>query len=71
MGYILALIIGIAVLVLLLVAFMGGKRRPVGRASLGKDITHKEPAADEATPGASDTAGNRAARAAQERTPPA
>lgn len=65
------MIIGLAVLVLLLAAFMGGKRRPVGRASPGRDITHKEPAANEPTPGASDTAGNRAARAAQERTPPA
>lgn len=71
MGYIVALIIGGVVLVLLLVAFMGGKRRPVGRAAPGRDITPKEPAANEATPGASDTAGNRAANAAQERTPPA
>lgn len=71
MGYILVLILGVTVVVVLAVAFMGGKKRPVGRAAPGNDVTPKQPAANGPTPGASDTASNREADAAQRRIPPA
>ncbi|ACB75507.1 hypothetical protein Oter_2224 [Opitutus terrae PB90-1] len=71
MGYILLLILLVAVVAVLLMAFMGGKKRPVGRAKPGDDVTPKQPAANEATPHASDLASNRVADQAQQRTPPA
>lgn len=71
MGYILLLILLVAVVGVLLMAFMGGQKRPVGRAKPGDDVTPQQPAASEPTPHASDVAGNRAADQAQQRTPPA
>lgn len=71
MGYILVLILGVVVLAVVVMAFMGGKKRPVGRASSGADITHKTPAANEPTPGASNVASNPEASAADKHVPPA
>ena len=71
MGYILLLIVGVAVVVGLIVMFMGGKRRPAGRTTPYNDVTKKTPAADEANPAASSTATQSQANAAQKHTPPA
>ncbi len=71
MGYILVLIIGAVVVVGLLVAFMSGRKRAVGRTGPGDDVTVKTPASESPTPSASSTASNRNADTAQRRTPPA
>ena len=71
MGYIILLIVGIVVVIGLLILFVGGKRRPAGRASPGNDVTQKEPGAEEANPAASSTAPSDQANRAQKHTPPA
>lgn len=71
MGYILVLVLTVGLVVVLFMVFMGGKKRAVGRASPGHDVTPKQPAANEPTPHRSDIASDRAADGAQERTPPA
>lgn len=71
MGYIVLLVLGIAAIVVLAAALMSGRRRPAGRTWPGKDITPKQPAANEPTPGASDTAPPGQAEQAQRHTPPA
>jgi hypothetical protein len=71
MGYIFLLILGAVVVVGLIVAFMTGRRQPVGKAMRGVDVTMKTPASDEPTPGASATASQSSASAAQKKIPPA
>ncbi len=71
MGYILLLILGVVVVFVLVAAFMGGQKRAKGRVEPRNDMTPKTPAADEPTPGASSTATNSEASAAQRHTPPA
>lgn len=72
MGYIVVLIVGVVVVVGLFALFVGGRKRPAGQTNpRGGDVTPKRPAADEPTPGASATASEAQARAAQKETPPA
>lgn len=71
MGYILLLILSVAAVVVLAAAFMGGRKRPTGRVAPRNDVTHKTPSADAPTPGASSTASQSDADAAQRHTPPA
>jgi len=71
MGYIFVLIIGAVVVVGLLVAFMSGRKRAVGRTGAGDDVTVKSPASEYPTPGASSTASRQNADTAQRHTPPA
>jgi hypothetical protein len=71
MGYIFLLIIGAAVVVVLLVMFVGRSRRPEGRTSPANDVTQKVPGAEEANPAASSTAPQSQANTAQKHTPPA
>lgn len=71
MGYILLLIIGGAVLIGLIVLFMGGRSRPAGRTAVGKEVMREQPSADEPSPAASSTASQAQANAAQRHTPPA
>jgi hypothetical protein len=71
MGYIILLIVGLAVVIGLLVMFVGGKRRPTGQVSPGNDVTQKVPGAEEANPAASSTAPSNQVNTAQKHTPPA
>lgn len=76
MGYILVLVLGAALVLVLLMAFVGGKRRATGRASGGPvsgggDVTPKAPEAESATPAASSIAPESRAQNAQKHTPPA
>jgi hypothetical protein len=71
MGYIVVIVVGAVVVLALLFIFIGGRKRPTGRAWSKGDVTFKQPAANEPTPGASSTASNSEANAAQRRTPPA
>lgn len=71
MGYTLVLIIGAAVVLVLLVAMMSGRKRPVGRTAPGNDITPKMPSAEYPTPDASKTASRQTSDTAQRHTPPA
>jgi len=71
MGYIFVLIIGAVVVVGLLVAFMSGRKRAVGRTSPGDDVTVKSPASEYPTPSASSTSSRQKADTAQRHTPPA
>ncbi len=71
MGYILLLVLGVAVVVVILAALAGGKKRAVGRAAPGDDVTYKKPAAEEANPAASRVASQGQADQAERRTPPA
>lgn len=71
MGYIFLLLIGAAVVVGVIVAFMGGRRRPAGRTAPEHDFTYKQPAAESVTPGDSSTASQSTADSAQKHIPPA
>ncbi len=71
MGYMIAVFIAGAVLVLLFVAFGRGRSRPTGRTHPHHDITVKQPSTSEATPGASAVASEAESEAARRRTPPA
>lgn len=71
MGYILVLLLGTAVVVVVFMAVMSGRKRPTGQVERGADVTQKKPSADQPTPGASQTATDNEAGEAQRRTPPA
>lgn len=70
MGYILLLIIGVAVLIGLFVMF-AGRSKPAGQTAPADDVTHKKPAADEPTPTESTTTNTTQAAAAEKKIPPA
>jgi hypothetical protein len=71
MGYILVIVLGGLVVLALLAAAIGGRKRAKGRAWGGGDVTVKQPAANEPTPAASSTASTAQENAAQRRVPPA
>ena len=71
MGYIIVLVVGVVLLVVITMAFMGGRRGGAGRTKPHHDITPKQPEAETLNPAASDTATQKEANAAQRHTPPA
>jgi hypothetical protein len=71
MGYILTLVIGGVVVIGIIAMLVAGKKRSAGQTHRGDDVSVKKPAADEPTPGASNTAGSAQIRSAQKHTPPA
>ena len=71
MGYILLLIVGVAVVIGLIVMFVGKSRRPAGQTSPATDVTQKKPSADEPTPTSSSSTTTSQAAAAEKRIPPA
>jgi hypothetical protein len=65
------LVLGGVVLVAILLAFMSGRRRPVGRAKPYGDVTPNVPEAETLTPSASSAATQDQADASRRQTPPA
>ncbi|BET67716.1 hypothetical protein ASA1KI_26340 [Opitutales bacterium ASA1] len=72
MGYIFAIaILAVGVFVVLAVVSGRGKGGGAGRLRHRKPVEFREPASDEPTPGASDTATSRQIGNAQRKVPPA
>jgi hypothetical protein len=71
MGYIFVLAIGALLVLVIVVAAMRGSRHKGGKTLGGDDVTPRQPAGEEPTPGASSMAPQSRIENAQKRVPPA